>query len=197
MGPIEKSEGVTEENVQSRLRGLITMAVSNKTGAMLLSTGNKSELAVGYCTLYGDMNGGLAVLSDVTKSRVFALSRWINEHHDELGFDGPPIPASTIEKPPSAELKPDQKGRGHAAALRRARRDRGAPRERPRAAGAIVDAVDADPSEVARVVRLIDLNEYKRKQLPIGLKVTSVAFGRGRRRAIVQGYRPDLKVPSV
>jgi NAD+ synthetase len=194
---IEKSEGITEENVQSRLRGLITMAVSNKTGAMLLTTGNKSELAVGYCTLYGDMNGGLAVLSDVTKSRVFAVSRWINEHADEIGFDRAPIPVSSIEKPPSAELRPDQKDEDTLPTYDVLDEivERHVNRREP--LEAIIEALDADAQEVARVVRLIDLNEYKRKQLAVGLKVTSVAFGRGRRRAIVQRYRPDLKVPST
>ncbi|MEC9373413.1 MAG: NAD+ synthase, partial [Planctomycetota bacterium] len=100
--------GVTEENVQSRLRGVIMMAFSNKTGRLLLTTGNKSEFAVGYCTLYGDMNGGYAVLSDVTKTNVYRLARWVNRHHASAGFREAPIPEASIDKPPSAELRPDQ-----------------------------------------------------------------------------------------
>ena len=104
------AEDATEENMQARLRGMVLMSLSNKFGSLLLTTGNKSELAVGYCTLYGDMAGGLAVISDVPKTSVYRLANYINRGK-EL------IPASTIEKPPSAELKPDQKGPGHAAAL--------------------------------------------------------------------------------
>src|SRR6202022_3783135 len=96
------SEGVAEENIQARIRGNYLMALSNKFGSMLLSTGNKSELAVGYCTLYGDMAGGLAVISDVPKLMVYELANWINREREV-------IPASTIDKPPSAELRPDQK----------------------------------------------------------------------------------------
>ncbi|TVQ64947.1 MAG: NAD+ synthase, partial [Phycisphaerales bacterium] len=113
--PAYESQGLptapdlSDENMQSRLRALTLMAWSNKTGAILLTTGNKSELALGYCTLYGDMSGGLAVIADCTKRRVYDLSRWINANHRACGFDTPPIPQSTIDKPPSAELRPDQK----------------------------------------------------------------------------------------
>src|SRR6185295_15517135 len=102
---------VTEENLQSRVRGTVLMALSNKFGGLLLTTGNKSELAVGYCTLYGDMNGGLAVLSDVTKQWVYRLARWINANPPRLGIAGlagPPIPGASITKAPSAELRPNQ-----------------------------------------------------------------------------------------
>jgi hypothetical protein len=116
---------LTQENLQSRVRGAMIMAVSNRTGAIVLTTGNKSELAVGYCTLYGDMNGGLAVLSDVPKTRVFSLSRWMNEHWRSLGFTAPPIPENTITKPPSAELAPDQKDSDSLPDYEHARRDRG------------------------------------------------------------------------
>ncbi|MEM1166613.1 MAG: NAD+ synthase [Planctomycetota bacterium] len=189
-----REAGITEENIQSRLRGTIMMALSNKVGALLLTTGNKSELAVGYSTLYGDMNGGLAVLSDVTKVRVFALSRWINEHAARCGFARPPIPPASIEKPPSAELRPDQKDSDSLPEyavldeiVERYVEGRQSPERIVREAG-------IDAATVARVVRLTDVNEYKRKQLAIGLKVTDVAFGRGRRRPIANGWRPEQGV---
>ncbi|QKK09967.1 MAG: NAD(+) synthase [Planctomycetota bacterium] len=180
---------IAEENLQSRTRGTILMALSNRTGALLLTTGNKSELAVGYCTLYGDMNGGLSLLSDVPKLRVYALARWMNAHPAEAGFATPPIPISTIEKPPSAELAPDQ------------RDDDSLPPydvldeivdryvERKQAVASIVRETGFDRDLVARITRLIDINEYKRKQTPVGIKVTTVAFGTGRRVPIAQRWR--------
>ncbi len=186
--------GVTEENVQSRLRGLILMAISNKTGAILLTTGNKSELAVGYCTLYGDMNGGLAVLSDVTKQDVYRLAEWINANHAQAGFRQPPISRSCITKPPSAELRPNQTDQDSLPPydtldqiIERYVERRESPRR-------IVAETGFDPALVRRIVRLIDVNEYKRKQMPVGLKVTSLTFGPGRRRPIAQGYRPDRQI---
>jgi NAD+ synthetase len=172
---------LTEENLQSRLRGTMIMAISNRTGAIVLTTGNKSEMAVGYCTLYGDMNGGLAVLSDVTKGLVYALSRYINRAHAALGFATAPIPESTLTKPPSAELRPDQKDQDSLpeydvldAIIERYVEGREDPAR-------IVRETGFDAEVVARIVRLIDLSEYKRKQAAVGLKVTSVAFGTGRR----------------
>ena len=186
--------GVTDENLQSRLRGVIVMALSNATGALLLTTGNKSELAVGYCTLYGDMNGGLGVLSDVTKVQVTRLSRWINDNHARCGFERPPIPVRTIEKPPSAELRPDQLDSDSLPPYETLDEivDRYVAGEQ--APSRIVAETGFDPAVVARICRLIDVNEYKRKQAPIGLKVSSVAFGRGRRRPLAQNYRPDREL---
>ncbi|MGP1346599.1 MAG: NAD+ synthase [Phycisphaerales bacterium] len=187
--------GVAEENLQSRIRGTTLMALSNKSGAMLLSTGNKSELAVGYCTLYGDMNGGLAVLSDITKQDVYAIARWADAYPERAGLaprGAALIPESTLTKPPSAELRPDQRDEDTLPPY--AVLDEVIERyvERLQDPIEIVEQTGFEPEVVARIVRLIDLNEYKRKQMPIGLKVTGVAFGRGRRRAIAQGYRPDL-----
>jgi len=180
---------VAEENLQSRVRGALMMGLSNRTGSILLTTGNKSELAVGYCTLYGDMNGGLAVLSDVPKTLVFRVCRYMNEHWESLGFREPPIPVSTIEKPPSAELAPGQLDtdslppydvldeiverhvEGHQPAAR------------------IADESGFDRALVDRVCRMIDINEYKRRQYAVGLKVTSIAFGPGRRMPIAQRWR--------
>ena len=176
----DRPEDVTEENMQARLRGLILMAASNKFGSLVLTTGNKSELAVGYCTLYGDMCGGLAVISDVPKTKVFELAHWINR--DEVI-----IPKATITKPPSAELRPDQKDE-----------DSLPPYE-------VLDAIleryvvesqsvseivtsGFEEATVQRIVRLIDLNEYKRRQAAPGLKVTSKAFGVGRRIPVAQRY---------
>jgi len=185
----ERLPDVTEENLQSRIRGTVLMALSNRTGAILLTTGNKSEVAVGYCTLYGDMNGGLAVLSDVTKRQVYAVSEWINDHHEAAGFRSAPIPRSTIEKPPSAELAPDQKDSDSLPEydvldeiIRRTIEEKQSP-------GTIERETRFDRATIDRVMRLIQINEYKRKQMATGLKVTSVAFGVGRRMPIAQGWR--------
>ncbi len=190
----DPTSGVTEENLQSRIRGLILMAFSNKTGALLLTTGNKSEVAVGYCTLYGDMNGGLAVLSDVTKVDVYAVSRWINANYERFGFERAPIPEPTISKPPSAELKPDQVDQDTLPpyevldeVIRRYV-------ERQQSVERIIDETGFENAMVKRVVRMIDVNEYKRKQMPVGLKVSGITFGPGRRMPIAQRYRPDQAV---
>ncbi|MEM8873990.1 MAG: NAD+ synthase [Planctomycetota bacterium] len=184
--PLFKVQGLTEENLQARIRGATLMAHSNETGALLLTTGNKSELAVGYCTLYGDMCGGLAVISDVPKTDVYALARHINEHAGrEL------IPENTITKPPSAELRPDQLDTDSLPdydvlddILERYVED-----DAP-----IADIIAAghDAEIVQRIIRLVDINEYKRRQAAPGLKVTSRAFGFGRRMPIAQRYRPKL-----
>ena len=176
-----RPEDVTEENIQARLRGLILMAASNKFGALVLTTGNKSELAVGYCTLYGDMCGGLAVISDVPKTMVYDLARWMNR-------EGEVIPNATIEKPPSAELRPDQKDEDSLPAYEVL----DAILERyvveNKSINQIVEA-GFDEQIVQRMARLIDLNEYKRRQAAPGLKVTSKAFGVGRRIPVAQRYK--------
>ena len=176
-----RPEDVTEENMQARLRGLILMAASNKFGSLVLTTGNKSELAVGYCTLYGDMCGGLAVISDVPKTMVYDLARWMNR-------DGEVIPHATIEKPPSAELRPDQKDEDSLPAYEVL----DAILERyvveNKSINQIVEA-GFDEQIVQRMARLIDLNEYKRRQAAPGLKVTSKAFGVGRRIPVAQRYK--------
>jgi NAD+ synthase (glutamine-hydrolysing) len=171
---------VTEENIQARVRGVLMMALSNKSGAILLTTGNKSEMAVGYCTLYGDMCGGLAVISDVFKTQVYALARWINREKEI-------IPRSSIEKPPSAELRPDQTDQDSLPpydvldAILKGYVEEGLSR-RDLVAQGFAEAVVND------VVRKVDLNEYKRKQAAPGLKITPLAFGVGRRIPIVQKY---------
>jgi NAD+ synthase/NAD+ synthase (glutamine-hydrolysing) len=190
---------LTEENLQSRVRGTLLMALSNKFGHLLLTTGNKSELAVGYCTLYGDMNGGLAVLSDITKELVYSLAGWINRHPDRLGIPGlkaAPIPIASITKPPSAELRPNQTDQDSLPPypvlddiLSRIVERRQSPKQ-------VVSETGYDPAVVKKVARQIDVAEYKRKQAPIGLKVTGVAFGSGRRMPIAQGYRPEREIES-
>jgi NAD+ synthetase len=176
----DKPEDVTEENMQARIRGLMLMALSNKENHLLLTTGNKSELAVGYCTIYGDMCGGLAVISDLPKVRVYEVSRWINREREI-------IPWNTIDKPPSAELRPDQKDQ-----------DTLPPYE-------ILDGIlelyvehhlstdeiitrGYDETTIRWVQRRVDLNEWKRHQAAPGLRVTSKAFGIGRRMPIVQQF---------
>ncbi|HLY15861.1 MAG TPA: NAD+ synthase [Bryobacteraceae bacterium] len=173
---------VTEENLQARLRGVTLMALSNKWGALVLTTGNKSELAVGYCTLYGDMCGGLAVISDVPKTLVYELSRIANRRHPGA------IPESVFEKPPSAELRAGQKDSDSLPpyeildqVLRAYVEDYQTPRQIAQDMGLPVDAV-------ADIVNKVDRNEYKRQQAAPGLKVTSKAFGIGRRFPIAQKY---------
>ncbi len=173
-------EDATEENMQSRLRGMTLMALSNKLGHLLLTTGNKSELAVGYCTIYGDMAGGLAVISDVPKTMVYQLARWINREREI-------IPMSTIEKPPSAELKPDQTDQDTLPPYDILDEILRLYVEENLSARDIV-AHGFDEKTVRWVQRRVDINEYKREQAAPGIKVTSRAFGVGRRMPIAQKY---------
>jgi NAD+ synthase (glutamine-hydrolysing) len=174
---------ITEENLQARARGLLLMALSNKFGWMLLSTGNKSELATGYATLYGDMAGGFAVIKDVPKTLVFELSRWRNTQPG-----GPVIPVNSIEKPPSAELRPDQRDDDSlppyevldAILERYVEQDWGL-RE--------IVAEGHDEDLVRKVMALVDHNEYKRRQAAPGVKITPRAFGKDRRLPITSGFR--------
>jgi len=167
-------EDVTEENIQSRARGLLLMAMSNKFGALVLSTGNKSELAVGYCTLYGDMVGGLAVISDVSKTLVYRLSTYVNSRRQV-------IPRATIEKSPSAELRPDQKDSDSLPpydVLDAILEDYV---EESSSAERIARVHNFDPDLVRRVIRMVERSEYKRQQAAPGIKISAKAFGYGRR----------------
>ncbi len=181
-----RAPDVTEENIQARVRGVLMMALSNKFGSLLLTTGNKSEMAVGYCTLYGDMCGGLAVISDVFKTQIFALARWINSPAAP-GAGREIIPLNTIQKPPSAELRPGQVDQDSLPpydildAILKGYVEEGMSR-RDLVAQGFAEAVVND------VVRKVVLNEYKRKQAAPGLKITPLAFGVGRRIPIVQKY---------
>jgi NAD+ synthase (glutamine-hydrolysing) len=173
--------GVAEENLQARIRGALLMAVSNKFGPMVLATGNKSEMAVGYSTIYGDMVGGYSVLKDVFKTTVYGLARWRNSLSDV-------IPASTIEKAPSAELRPNQKDSDSLPPYETLdpiltlyiEEDLGVEE---------VIAAGHDPDTVRRVARMVDRNEYKRRQSAPGVRITTKAFGRDRRLPITNGYR--------
>jgi NAD+ synthase (glutamine-hydrolysing) len=179
----DRPADVTEENIQARIRGNYLMALSNKFGSMLLSTGNKSELAVGYCTLYGDMAGGLAVISDVPKLMVYELARWINRDREV-------IPQATIDKPPSAELRPDQKDEDSLPPYDVLDRILKAYIEDLKSPQEIADKYGFDLKLVKDIALLVDRNEYKRKQAAPGLKITSRAFGFGRPFPIAQRFIP-------
>jgi NAD+ synthase len=179
----------TEENVQSRSRGLILMALSNKFGSMVLTTGNKSEMSVGYATLYGDMCGGYSVLKDVYKTTIFELSRWRNAHvpPGALGPQGPVMPQRVIDKPPSAELKPDQTDQDTLPPYDVLDGILSGLVEGEKSVDALVEQ-GFDRPTVLRVWRMLDRAEYKRRQAPPGVKITSRAFGRDRRYPITNGY---------
>ena len=176
----QKKEDTTEENMQARIRGNILMSMSNKFGSLLLTTGNKSELAVGYCTLYGDMCGGLAVISDLPKTKVYSLARWINRKQEI-------IPEATITKPPSAELRPDQIDQDSLPDyevlddILESYIVNGSDLESIISSG-------HDPAIVQRIIQLINNNEYKRRQAAPGIKITSKAFGLGRRIPVAKRY---------
>lgn len=180
-------EDATEENIQARVRGTLLMALSNKFGSIVLTTGNKSEMATGYCTLYGDMAGGFAVIKDVAKTLVYRLANWRNERSHEAGR-GDVIPQRIITRPPSAELRPDQKDQDSLPPYevldgilqRYMEEDQG-----------IDDIVAAGyaAADVERVTRLIKINEYKRRQAPIGIRITHRAFGRDWRYPITSKFR--------
>lgn len=186
LGPIFEGTdfGVAEENLQARARGATLMAISNKHGPMVLATGNKSEMAAGYATLYGDMVGGFSVLKDVFKGLVYELARWRNK-------DGEVIPQNTIDKPPSAELRPDQKDSDSlppyevldAVLERYVEDDMGV-------AEIIADGYESEL--VVRIARMVDRNEYKRRQSAPGVKITTKAFGKDRRLPITNHYRPSV-----
>jgi NAD+ synthase (glutamine-hydrolysing) len=177
---------LTEENLQARIRGNLLMALSNQSGALVLTTGNKSEMAVGYATLYGDMAGGFAVLKDVFKTMVYDLSRWRNERAlAEAGHVL--IPLATIEKPPSAELRPDQRDTDALPPYETLDPILRAYVEEDRDFAGVV-ALGFAPADVRRVMALVDHSEYKRRQAPPGVKITPRAFGRDRRLPIADAY---------
>jgi NAD+ synthetase len=174
-------EDITEENLQSRLRGVYLMAYSNKFGNLLCTTGNKSEMAVGYATLYGDMNGALAVIGDVYKTEVYRIARHINKNIEI-------IPETIITKPPSAELKPNQTDQDSLPEYEILDRILKMYLEESKEYNEILKEIK-DEAIVKKVLRLVDLNEFKRKQAAPVLRVSTKAFGYGRRYPIVQGWR--------
>jgi NAD+ synthase (glutamine-hydrolysing) len=175
-------EDATEENIQARIRGTLLMALSNKFGPIVLTTGNKSEMATGYCTLYGDMAGGFAVIKDVSKTLVYALARWKNAQGREV------IPERIITRPPSAELRPDQTDQDSlppyevldAILQRYMEEDQGI---------AEIVAAGFAPADVERVTHLIKINEYKRRQSPVGIRITHRSFGKDWRYPITSKFR--------
>ncbi|MDX9707798.1 MAG: NAD+ synthase [Azospira sp.] len=174
----------TEENVQARIRGNILMALSNRSGALVLTTGNKSEMAVGYCTLYGDMAGGFAVLKDVFKTLVYRLARWVNREREI-------IPERIITRPPSAELRPDQTDQDNLPPYDTLDAIIAAYMERDESPRAIIARGHAE-ADVRRVVRLLRLAEYKRRQAPVGIRVTQRGFGRDWRYPITNRYADEF-----
>ena len=178
--PVDK----TEENIQSRIRGGLLMAISNKKGSLVLTTGNKSEMAVGYATLYGDMCGGFAVLKDVSKQRVFALSNYRNSL-------SPVIPQRVIDRPPSAELAPDQKDEDSLPPYEVLDQILEHYIEHDQSAEAII-AMGFEREAVEQVVRLVDINEYKRRQAAIGTRITQRGFGRDRRYPITNRWKAGV-----
>jgi NAD+ synthetase len=182
-----RAEDTTEENIQARLRGVILMAMSNKFGSLLLTTGNKSELAVGYCTLYGDMCGGLAVISDVPKTMVYRIARWLNREREI-------IPAASITKAPSAELRPNQTDQDSLPPYDTLDAILDAYVVENKSAVEIIQS-GHDEKTVRRIIRLINFNEYKRRQAAPGLKVTTKAFGVGRRVPVAQKHWESHEQP--
>ena len=181
------AEDTTEENIQARIRGTLLMALSNKFGSIVLTTGNKSEIATGYCTLYGDMAGGFAVIKDLAKTTVFRLARWRNAN-DPYGTGHEPIPKRIITRPPSAELRPDQKDQDSLppyevldAILERYM-------ENDQSTEDIISA-GFSRADVEKVTRLIKINEYKRRQAPVGIRVTHRSFGKDWRYPITSKFR--------
>jgi NAD+ synthase len=189
---------LTEENIQSRMRGLVLMAVSNKTGAMLLTTGNKSEMAVGYATIYGDMNGGYNPIKDLFKMEVYKLAAWRNAHVPDgsLCPHGDVIPQNIIDKAPSAELRPDQKDEDSLPPYPILDEVLTGLIEDELSVAAIVDRGQGrfDRALVKRVERLVLLAEYKRRQAAPGVKLTKKAFGIGRKYPITNGYRDESEI---
>jgi NAD+ synthase (glutamine-hydrolysing) len=182
-----RAEDTTEENIQARIRGTLLMALSNKFGSIVLTTGNKSEMATGYCTLYGDMAGGFAVIKDLAKTTVFRLAHWRNAN-DPYGTGAAPIPERIITRPPSAELKADQTDQDSLppydvldAILERYM-------ENDESIEGIIVA-GFDRAVVERVTRLIKINEYKRRQAPVGIRVTHRSFGKDWRYPITSKFR--------
>ncbi|MGE0351464.1 NAD+ synthase [Hydrogenophaga sp.] len=180
-------EDTTEENLQARIRGTLLMALSNKFGSIVLTTGNKSEMATGYCTLYGDMAGGFAVIKDVAKTMVFKLARWRNAH-DPYGTGASPIPERIITRPPSAELRTDQKDQDSLPAYEVLDAIIERYMENDQSPESLV-AAGFERADVDKVVRLIRINEYKRRQAPVGIRVTHRSFGKDWRYPITSKYR--------
>jgi len=182
-----RAEDTTEENIQARIRGTLLMALSNKFGSIVLTTGNKSEMATGYCTLYGDMAGGFAVIKDLAKTTVFKMAHWRNAN-DPYGTGANPIPERIITRPPSAELRPDQKDQDSLPPYEVLDAIIDRYMENDQSIATIV-AAGFEKADVEKVTRLIKLNEYKRRQAPVGIRVTHRSFGKDWRYPITNRFR--------
>jgi NAD+ synthase (glutamine-hydrolysing) len=182
---VDQEQDVTEENIQARIRGNLLMALSNKFGTLVLTTGNKSEMSVGYATLYGDMAGGFAVIKDVLKTLVYELARWRNEQPD-----GPVIPQRVLTRPPSAELRPDQQDTDSLPPYEVLDPILEAYVEEDRSLAEII-RLGFEEDVVREIIRMVDQNEYKRRQAPPGVRITARAFGRDRRLPITQKFREE------
>jgi NAD+ synthase (glutamine-hydrolysing) len=180
----QRPPDVTEENLQARIRGLLLMALSNKFHWLVLATGNKSELSTGYCTLYGDMVGGFAVIKDLPKTQVYGLSRTANRF-----FDRNVIPESVFRRPPTAELRPNQTDQETLPLYDLLDKIVKSYVEEDQPAVQIRNRLRARPKEIHRVLRMIDTNEYKRRQAPVGIKITPRAFGKDRRMPITNKFQ--------
>ena len=184
-------EDTAEENIQARIRGTLLMGISNKLGCLVLTTGNKSELSTGYCTLYGDMAGGFAPIKDLLKTQVYALARWRNAH-DPYGTGREPIPDRIITRAPSAELRPDQTDQDSlppyevldAIVMRYMEND-------VPMADIVADGLPAEA--VQQVTRLIRINEYKRQQAPVGIRITHRSYGKDWRYPLVNAFRERME----
>jgi NAD+ synthase (glutamine-hydrolysing) len=187
---VGRPEDTTEENIQARIRGTLLMALSNKTGSIVLTTGNKSEMATGYCTLYGDMAGGFAVIKDVAKTLVYRLCEWKNRQPTRRadGTLGPVIPERILTRAPSAELRPDQTDQDSLPPYDILDAILALYMEEDRSVEDII-AAGFERTTVERVTRLIRVNEYKRRQAPVGIRITHRAFGRDWRYPITSKFR--------
>jgi len=185
------------ENIQSRLRGLLVMGLSNAARLLPLATGNKSEMAVGYCTLYGDMNGGLAPIADLYKTRVYQLARWANDHPRLAGFDAPPIPQDVLTKAPSAELRPDQTDQDSLPPYDLLDAVLEDLIERRLSQAEIADSRGLPEEQIAEIAALLSRAEYKRRQMPVGLKISRAAFGVGRRLPVVKPAEALASEPAT
>ncbi len=194
--PLGDAGGVTDENIQARIRGVLLMAISNTTGALVLVPSNKSELATGYATIYGDMSGALSVLGDVLKTSVYDLAEWINACYREGEFSGPPIPERSLTKAPSAELRPNQTDQDTLPPYEVLDQIVERYIERELSIRQIVEETDLGPGLVRETVRMIDVAQYKRDQAATVLKVTPRAFGRGRPMPIAMKWEPEARSAS-
>ena len=180
-----EATGLVSENAQARIRGLLLMALANEQGSLVLATGNKSELAVGYSTLYGDMNGAVSVIGDVYKTDVWSLARWVNDNFEACGFENPPIPESSISKPPSAELRPDQLDQDSLPEYEVIDMVLRLHVEFDLGVDEIEEHLTLPREHILSIVRMVDHSQFKRDQAAVILKTSPRTFGRGRRMPIV------------